>query len=432
MPKRRRAAAKPSRRPAAKTPSGLATVNRRHGLDLLHELQVYTEEVEVQNEELRRARVEIEEARDRFADLYDFAPIGYLSLDRNGAITAINFAAAALFGRSRAVLLNLPLTTLAAVDDRERLRQYVFSVIGSDIDDPPPPLEISLKTDDEHVVRLITRLRRDRDRLDVLVAMVDVTQERRLERERQASLARERARASELAKEIADRTTAEERVKALLERLVGIQEEERRRLSRNLHDHLGQQLTALRLAIGAIKERGRSTGERNSRVGVIEAIVSDLDRDIDRLAWDLRPAELDDNGLTAALETLVRDWSAMTGVAADFLPGGAPGPQLRLARDIESHVYRIAQEALTNVAKHANARRVSVLMKHARQELSVIVEDDGQGFAEPRARPESAGMGLMSMRERAALVGGQIQIESRPGVGTTVFVKIPLTASKPE
>src|SRR5687767_3156714 len=136
-----------------------------------------------------------------------------------------------------------------------------------------------------------------------------------------------------------ERIAAEERIKVLLDRLVGVQEDERQRLSRNLHDHLGQQLTALRLAVGAIRESNKARGEPNSRIGVIEAIVSDLDRDIDRLAWDLRPAALDDMGLSAALATLVRDWGTMTGIAAEFHASASPDAVPRLGRDVESHVY---------------------------------------------------------------------------------------------
>ena len=425
--RRRPANAKPRRAPAAVAPPSKPTVRGQHARALIHELQVYTEEVEVQNEQLRRARAEIEEARDRFADLYDFAPIGYLSLDHHGVITEINLAAAALIGRTRAFLLNLPLTALADRRDRDRLRQYLLHVIGSD-PAVPPRFEISLKTDGQHTVRLITRARRDKGRVDLLVAMIDVTQERHLEKEREALHERERLRATELANEVGERVVAEDRVKALLERLVGVQEEERRRLSRNLHDHLGQQLTALRLAIGSVKERTRETGETSSRIGVIESIVSDLDRDIDRLAWDLRPAALDDMGLSAALATLVRDWAAMTGVTADFhaSPTPAPAQERRFGRDVESHLYRIVQEALTNIAKHAGASHVSVLFKHGRDELAVIVEDNGRGFSRQASEHTDPGMGLVTMSERAALMGGELQIESVSGGGATVFVKIPL------
>ncbi|MBY0495015.1 MAG: PAS domain-containing sensor histidine kinase [Cyanobacteria bacterium] len=427
MSKARRKVAKPrpSARSASRKPDAPPQVHVR---ELLHELQVYTEEVEVQNEQLVKAQQDIEEARDRFADLYDFAPIGYLSLDGNGLITEINLSGAALFGRVRSVLLKLPLTVLAHSDDRDRLRRFLVHVIASEAMGPPPQIEIALKTS-HHSVRLIARARREKRKLDILVAMLDVTQEHRLEQERQAALAREQARTAELAQEMAERIAAEERVKALLERLVGVQEDERRRLSRNLHDHLGQQLTALRLAIGSIKERtrGGGSGDSNSRIGVIEAIVSDLDRDIDRLAWDLRPAALDDMGLSAALATLVREWAAMTGVSAEFHATASPAPERRLGKDVESHVYRIVQEALTNVAKHAAASRVSVLLTQAREELALIVEDDGHGFPGGiAADPADGGMGLVSMRERAALIGGEIQIESLAGKGATVFVKIPL------
>jgi signal transduction histidine kinase len=416
--------------PRARATSG-PPPKHRQVRELIHELQVYSEQITVQNEQLLKAQSELEEARDRFADLYDFAPIGYLSLDKNGLINEVNLCAVSLLARARALLLDVPLTTFVRPSDRKRLRLFLRQVVSSPGHGPAPHIEVTLEDGRQGVVRLIGRGRRDKHRLELLVAMIDVTQERHLEAEREKTVVRESARVAEVAREVADRMSAEERVKALLERLVGIQEEERRRLSRNLHDHLGQQLTALRLAIGGIKARGRSAGENNSRIGVIEAIVTDLDRDIDRLAWDLRPPALDDNGLSAALDSLVREWAAMTGVTAEFHVSSALAPEPRLARDIESHVYRIVQEALTNIAKHAQASRVSVLIKHAREELALIVEDDGHGFQEHRTGAGDAGMGLISMRERAALIGGQIQIESMAGRGATVFVKIPLKTPKP-
>jgi len=421
----------PSRRTTVDPQRSSPAPTAAHVRELIHELQVYSEEMTVQNEHLLKVQTELEDARDRFADLYDFAPIGYLSLDEHGIITEINLSGAAVLGRARAFLLNIPLTALVQRADRERLRLFLAHVISSQAHSPAPQIEVALKTEQEHVVRLIARVRTQQERVELLAAMIDVTQERRLEREREKAIALESARAVELAREVTERLAAEERVKALLERLVGIQEDERRRLSRNLHDHLGQQLTALRLAIGAIKARGRAAGDSNSRIGVIEAIVTDLDRDIDRLAWDLRPPVLDDNGLSAALDALVRDWAAMTGVTAEFHASAVPAPEARLAREIESHVYRILQEALTNVAKHAAAKCVSVLLKQGRTELSVIIEDDGRGFQHSGSGAGGAGMGLISMRERAALVGGEIHLESEPGRGTTVFVKIPLKTTAP-
>ena len=111
---------------------------------LLHELQVYTEEVEVQNEHLLKTQAELEEARDRFADLYDFAPIGYLSLDATAIIGEVNLCAASLLGRARAFVLNLPLTALVQHDDRERLRLFLVQVVSSEAAGPAPQIEITL------------------------------------------------------------------------------------------------------------------------------------------------------------------------------------------------------------------------------------------------------------------------------------------------
>lgn len=420
---RPRAAAPRANKPKRSTPDRVR--------QLIHELQVYSEEITVQNEHLLKTQEQLEEARDRFADLYDFAPIGYLSLKPSGTITEINLAAAALFDRTRTFLVNMPLPALVERGDRDRLRTFLLQVLAAHGHGAPPHIEIALRSDALRIVRLVARTRGGMGRVDVLMAMIDVTQERRMERERETAMAQERARAAELSREVAERLGAEERVKALLDRLVDVQEEERRGLSRNLHDHLGQQLTALRLAIGTIKERGRASGDSHSGIGVIEGIVSDLDRDLDRLAWDLRPPVLDDNGLSAALQTLVREWGAMTGVDAQFHANAATAHDHRVGRDVESHVYRIAQEALTNVAKHAGAKRVSVLLKQTRDELALIVEDDGCGFSKERGQSAAdSGLGLVNMRERAALIGGELQIESVEGKGATVFVKIPLRATR--
>jgi signal transduction histidine kinase len=262
----------------------------------------------------------------------------------------------------------------------------------------------------------------------LLTAMFDVTEERRLESERAAALEREQQRGEELAREVAIRTRAEERVKALLERLVSVQEEERRRIARNLHDHLGQQMTALRLSIGALKDHTLSPAELRGRLDAIDKIAAQIDRDVDFLAWDLRPAALDDVGLTAALETIVRDWSATNGIDAEF--HGSP-EAARLAAESESHLYRIVQEALNNVSKHAAATHVSVLLEQHDSEVRLIIEDDGRGFDPERAAAALThrGLGLTSMQERAALIGGHVEFESAPGQGTTVFARVPIRAT---
>lgn len=390
--------------------------------ELVHELQVYSEEITVQNDQLVKSQFELEHARDRYADLYDFAPIGYLSLDPHGAITEINLAAAALLGRQRGLLLKLPLITGVVKEHRARFREFLADCQAHDRT-APVETEVTLKTG--RVVRIIGRpLPPHAANREVFTAILDVTAERELEREKRIVFERERAKTAQLETENMLRIMTEERVKALLERLVKVQEAERRRLALNLHDQLGQQLTALRLALERIRH-ARLGDEWTRRFGHIEQIVSQLDHDVDSLAWELRPPALDDVGLDAALAEFVRQWSASNGIAArmHYTPRD---DGTRLPADIESHLYRIVQEALNNVAKHAQARQVSVIFEHRATDLKVIVEDDGRGFDPDDQHVRQRGMGLAGIEERASAIGGAVEVESSPGKGTTLFVRIPL------
>jgi signal transduction histidine kinase len=150
-------------------------------------------------------------------------------------------------------------------------------------------------------------------------------------------------------------------------------------------------------------------------------------RDIHRLAWELRPAALDDFGLEMALRRYADEWAALSGVPVDFHSRGMTAR--RLAPELETTLYRITREALTNVFRHAKARRVSVLVERRPERVSLIVEDDGQGFdaaATLAASTTPGKLGLLGMQERATLAGGSLEIESSPGAGTTVFVRVPL------
>jgi signal transduction histidine kinase len=205
-----------------------------------------------------------------------------------------------------------------------------------------------------------------------------------------------------------------------------VQEQERRRVARELHDTLGQQLTALRLCIDMIKSESEGRARLRGHVERAQSIFDRLDADVDFLAWELRPAALDALGLDAALETFVREWAEHFGIKAHYR--GFGDGAARLAPEVETNLYRILQEALQNVHKHAKASRVGVQLGRHDGRVVLVVEDDGRGF-EPEAEgsPGSdGGMGLTNMRERASLCGGELEVESAPGAGTTVFVRIPV------
>ena len=208
----------------------------------------------------------------------------------------------------------------------------------------------------------------------------------------------------------------------LLTRLVFAQEDERRRIGREMHDQFGEQLTALARRIRVLKDACGDHKEWRAHVESIEVIAQQLDRDVDQLVWELRPTALDDLGLRAALANYVQNWSSRVGIAATLHTSGLMDD--RLPSDAETALYRIAQEALTNVAKHSRAENVGIILERRTDHVLLIVEDDGVGFDPATTEGTGQGFGLAGMQERAGLIGASLEIESSMGKGTTVFVRM--------
>jgi two-component system, NarL family, sensor histidine kinase DevS len=202
--------------------------------------------------------------------------------------------------------------------------------------------------------------------------------------------------------------------------VVAAQELERARLARELHDETGQALTSILLGLKSLEDAPAGDDGRAALAEVRELVVSTL-QDVRRLAVELRPAALDDFGLVPALERLVGTFREQTGMTVDL---ENRLKDRRLPTDVETALYRIVQEALTNVVKHADAGRVSIVLAHRDRSVAVVVEDDGSGFDPAATRDE--GLGLVGMRERVGLVGGRLRIESAAGTGTTLVAEVPL------
>ncbi|OGK97338.1 MAG: hypothetical protein A3E31_17190 [Candidatus Rokubacteria bacterium RIFCSPHIGHO2_12_FULL_73_22] len=211
----------------------------------------------------------------------------------------------------------------------------------------------------------------------------------------------------------------------LLEQIITAQEEERRRIARELHDGTGQSLTSLTLGLAAIIE-SRDLDAVHERAAELRVLAVRTLDEVHSLARGLRPSILDDLGLVPALERHLKEYEASRGLAVDL---HARGLDQRLPGSVEIAVYRIVQEALTNIAKHADASAVSVLLERRDDSVRIIVEDDGRGFdahAVLVSRDADRRLGLHGMHERALLLGGSLTIESAPGRGTSVFADIPL------
>jgi two-component system sensor histidine kinase UhpB len=197
------------------------------------------------------------------------------------------------------------------------------------------------------------------------------------------------------------------------------QEEERRRLARDLHDEVNQALTAILLRLQALSQA--APPELEEELSELKRLVNRAMNELLQLARQLRPTALDDHGLLPAMESQVRRFAAQTGIKADLT---AIGENAKLQPDEEIAVYRIAQEALANIARHADATRVEVGLRTGGPGLELTVRDDGRGFEQGR-QVGGAGLGLGGMAERARLVGGELTIESRPGAGTELCLRVP-------
>lgn len=370
---------------------------------VLHELGVHQIELEMQNEELRRTQAELGAARARYFDLYQLAPVGYCTLDAQGLIRQANLAAASMLGQPPAALLDQPLTAFILSQDQDSYYLYRRRAGSAG---HAPSCELRMKRSDGTLLWVqlaITLARNAQGGPELRVVMSDVTQHKQVE-----SALRESVQQS----------------RRLSRRVIEAQETERRRIAMELHDELGQALTAIKINL-QVGERfqGQTPVElsaENVRI-VDEALVQ-----MRRLAYALRPSMLDDLGLAAALRSMAQQTAQRSGLTIRCEPDLAVQ---RLAPEVEIAVFRIAQEALTNIVRHAQARQVQMTLRREGGMLVLSVQDDGCGFAleDVRARAATGGsLGVLGMEERAALIGAELQITSAVGQGSRLCLRYPL------
>jgi signal transduction histidine kinase len=216
----------------------------------------------------------------------------------------------------------------------------------------------------------------------------------------------------------------------LLEKVISAQEEERKRIARELHDETSQSLTSLMVGL-RIVQSASNMREVRERTAELRSLIEKTLEGVHDLALELRPSILDDLGLVAAVRKHMRDYSMKSNIHMDLRTIGLENR--RLPPEIETALYRIVQEALSNVVKHAGAEKVDVVLEHRGSSVVAKIEDDGRGFDVDKvmnSRNEERRLGLFGMYERASLMGGVLTLKSRPGHGTTVFIEIPLDGEK--
>jgi two-component system sensor histidine kinase UhpB len=228
-----------------------------------------------------------------------------------------------------------------------------------------------------------------------------------------------------------DLKQSREQLRSLAAHLQGIREEERSRISREIHDELGQMLTGLKMDVAWLDKRINALPDAEARTplsGKVQSMLGLLDhmvKTVRKISADLRPGVLDDLGLVPAIEWQAREWQARTGIECSFTTALGEAGGLDVPPELGTALFRIFQETLTNVARHAQATRVSVHLRAEGEALRMELHDNGRGISENEMR-HTKSLGLVGMRERAAMLGGDFRITGAPGRGTTVNVRIPI------
>jgi signal transduction histidine kinase len=221
----------------------------------------------------------------------------------------------------------------------------------------------------------------------------------------------------------AEARASQQQLRELTARVLDAQEEERRRVSRELHDDLNQQLATLAIELGSIEATlPESNPEAHERLRSLEKRLNGLSDNVRRTAYQLHPSILEHLGLADALETYCSEFSAQEGIKVCFQLRKMPGA---IPKNVALCLYRVAQEALRNVARHSGAARASVTLAGAGGGITLTVADQGTGF-DPSMVEGKRGLGLISMKERVSAAGGLLTINARPGVGTRIQIRIPL------
>jgi PAS domain S-box-containing protein len=350
--------------------------------------------------EQRRAEIALRESEERYRELFENSEVAIYVHDLSGTYTSVNRTAERLSGYAREEIIGKHFWDFVAPEYVKKVRENLCKKL-EEVEETNYEVEILTRDGARVPVEVSSRMIYE----DGVAVGVQGT-----------------------ARDVTERKRARQALLTYSRRLLEAQEAERGRIARELHDQIGQMLTALKLNLHAIQGAG-DAGEARP---LIEDTLKMLDEALEQvrdLSVDLRPLLLDDLGLVTALRWFVDHQAQRTGVRAEFISESLD-PDLRFSSVLEIACFRIAQEALTNVARHARAKTVTVRLSRNRDSLILLVEDDGAGFEIKTLQGHAqakATLGLRGMEERAHAVGGRVRIDSATDRGTQVFVELPIT-----
>jgi PAS domain S-box-containing protein len=381
--------------------------------------------------ESERARVQkaLQDSEERYRALYEENPSMYFTVDPEGIVRSVNPFGARQLGYEVAELEGQPVLNVFHPEDRDKVREQLEACLRQ----PRKVLDWEFRKirKDGAVmwVREMARaVRNAQGNAVVLIVCEDITGRRRVEEELKQAHDEMEQRVRERTAALRDSEAAlrrsQDELRALAGRLLTAQEDERRRLAREMHDDLTQRLAALAMRCGKIA--AGSTAKSSTVQEEMSAVcreLQDLSSDAQAFSRRLHPAILEDLGLVDALQASVDAFTAATGIPATLRTRGVPED---LPKELALPLYRIAQEALRNVEKHASAPSATISLLALEGELTLSIEDTGGGFDRAAVRG-GGGLGLASMEERARLIGAEFIVDARPGDGTVIEVRVPLS-----
>jgi signal transduction histidine kinase/CheY-like chemotaxis protein len=414
----------------AKTKGGSA-LTETDSQRLVHELQVNRIELEMQNEELVQARVELEAALEEYTDLYDFAPVGYLTLGRDGAIRRVNLTGARLLGVERARLPGRRFGVFVGEADRSVFKAFLEKVIASQAKEV---CEVAILGEGQEPLTMQITATVSQAGPECRFMMVDISKLRQAEeallkanteleqkvRERTFELA---VKIDELGRANEELESRAKQLRLLAAELTRTEQRERKRLSQLLHDGLQQHLLAAKMRLGGVAELIDDVDLKKS-AGDIEKIIGESVQLSRSLSTALSPPILHEAGLLEGLKWLIR-WMRDQ---HNFIVELSIEHPTELSDDVKLLVFESVRELLLNAVKHSKVRSARVSLEQVKAAgLRITVSDEGAGFDPGQLKPagEEGGFGLFSVRERISLIGGCVEIDSAPGKGSRVALTVP-------
>ena len=378
-------------------------------LELLVELQIHQTELEMQNLELKEAQQQLEESRNHYADLYDYAPVGYLTLDKTGDIRSINLTGASLLGKERAFLIGKPFASCFSHIDHQAFFYYLHDIFNN-----PDTATLDLKVGNaQNRIRFIhLESKADIDNNMCRMILSDISQLEEATVNNRELLSENRR---------------------LMKELFSIQEKERRTLAFELHDELGQWLTAIRAENEVILNSAENNANITPSAQAIKDCTQKMHEVIHTMLHQLRPALLDALGLPNALLELKKQWcSHHQHIVLEFK---LQGEFAKLGEPLNIAVFRLIQEGLNNICSHAEATWAQISLVHEPIENSPVdylyltIEDNGKGYD---VNQPSTGLGLLGMRERVISMNGTLSIRSACNEGAEINIRLPIENSNNE